>query len=75
MNKREYRLHVLIQSLYNDIQEIYSKNIKGNFVLYSVIFCPNTTEYGSKNPVFTVVLCTEINQLCSPLKNQPINQR
>ena len=27
MNKREYGLHVFIESLYNDIREGYSKNI------------------------------------------------
>ena len=45
MNKRE---HVFIESLYNDIQEIYSKNIRENYVLYSPVFCPNTGEYGVK---------------------------
>ena len=74
MNKKECRLHVFTESLYNDIQESYLKNIKGNFVLYSLIFCPNTGEYRSKNPVFMVVLCKETNQLCSPLKiSQSIN--
>ena len=50
MNKREYGLHVFIESLYNDIRESYSKNIQENFVLYSPVFCPNTGEYGAKNP-------------------------
>ena len=47
MNKRE---HVFIESLYNDIQESYSKNIRENYVLYSPVFCPNTGEYGAKKP-------------------------
>ena len=45
MNKRE---HVFIESLYSDIQESYSKNIRENYVLYSPVFCPNTGEYGAK---------------------------
>ena len=45
MNKMEYGLHVFIESFYNDIRESYS-----NFVLYSPVFCPNTGEYGAKNP-------------------------
>ena len=48
MNEREYRLHVFIESLYNDILGSYSKNIQENFVLYSPLFCPNTGEYGAK---------------------------
>ena len=45
MNKRE---HLFIESLYNDIQESYSKNIRENYVLYSSVFCPNTGEYRAK---------------------------
>ena len=48
MNKREYGLHVFIESLYNDMRETYSKNMQVNFVLYSPVFCPNTGEYGAK---------------------------
>ena len=48
VNKREYELHVFIESLHNDIRENYSKNIHKNFVLYSTVFCPNTGEYGAK---------------------------
>ena len=58
LNKREYGLHVFIESLYNDIRENYLENIHKNFVLYSTVFCPNTGEYGAKKPVFTVVLCS-----------------
>ena len=47
MNKRKYELHVFIGSLYNEIQESHSKNILGNVVLYSTMFCPNM---GKKNP-------------------------
>ena len=48
VNKREYGLHVFMESLHNDIQESYSKNIQKNFVLYSTVFCPNTEEYVAK---------------------------
>ena len=48
-------------SLYSDIRESYSKNIQGNIVLYSTVFCPNTGEYGAKKPVFMVVLCSVLN--------------
>ena len=48
MNKREYRLHVFIEYLYNNILGSDSKNIQENFVLYSPLFCPNTGEYGAK---------------------------
>ena len=48
MNKREYGLHVFIESLYNDIRESYWKNIKENCVPYLTVFCPNTGEYGPK---------------------------
>ena len=59
LNKREYGLHVFIESLYNDIRENYLENIQNNFVLYSNVFCPNTGEYGAKKKtVFTVVLCS-----------------
>ena len=58
MNKREYGLHVFMESLYNDIRESYLKNIKGNCVPYLNVFCPNTGEYGPKKPVFAVVLCS-----------------
>ena len=44
MNKREYGLHVFIESLYSDIGENYSKDKQGKFVLYSPVFCPNTVE-------------------------------
>ena len=57
VNKREYGLHVFIESLYNDIRESYSRNIQEIFVLYSTVSCPNTGEYGANKPVFTVVLC------------------
>ena len=46
MNKREYGLYVFIEPLYNDVGEIYLKNIQENFVLYSPLFCLNTEEYG-----------------------------
>ena len=50
------------------------KKYKGKFCSVFTHILPSTREYGSKNPVFTVVLCTETNQLCSPLKiSQPIN--
>ena len=42
--------NVFIESLYNDIQEIYFKNIQENYVLYSPIFCHNTGEYNVKKP-------------------------
>ena len=48
INKMEYRLHVFIESLCNNIQESYPKNIKENFVLHSPIFIWNTGEYGEK---------------------------
>ena len=50
VNKREYGLHVFIESLYNDIRESYSKSIQENFVFYSTVFCPNTQEYVAKTP-------------------------
>ena len=50
MNKREYGLHVFIESLYNDIREGYSKNIQENFVSYSTVFSPDTGEYWAKQP-------------------------
>ena len=55
MNKREYLLHVFIESLYNDIREIYSKNIQENLENhpYSVRKRKYTVQ---KNPVFMVVL-------------------
>ena len=56
MDKRVYGLHVIIESLYNDIRERCSKNIEQNFVMYSPVFCPNTGEYGAKKTLFTVVL-------------------
>ena len=59
MNKREYGLHVFIESIYSDIQESYSKNILGNFAQYSPIFHPNTEVYRAKKPVFTVALSSE----------------
>ena len=49
LDKREYGLHVFIESLYYDIRESYLKNKQENFVLYSPVFCPNTGEYGAKN--------------------------
>ena len=55
---REYGLHLFIESLCDDIRECYSKNIQKKFVLYSSVFCPNTREYGEKNPIFMVVLCS-----------------
>ena len=39
VNKTEYRVHVFIESLYNDTLESYSKNMQENFVLYSSVFC------------------------------------
>ena len=59
----EYRLHVFIESLCNNIQESYPKNIKENFVLHSPIFIWNTGEYGGKKKkknVFTEVLCSDL---------------
>ena len=59
----EYRLHVFIESLRNNIRESYPKNIKENFVLHSPIFIWNTGEYGEKKKkknVFTEVLCTDL---------------
>ena len=50
MNKREYGLDIFLESLYNDIQESCSKNIKENLVLYLTVFCPNTEECGPKRP-------------------------
>ena len=49
-NKREYGLHVFTESLYNDIRESYSKNIRGKYVLYSPVFCPNIGKYVAKKP-------------------------
>ena len=42
-----YGLH---ESLYSNKRESYLKKLKENFVLYSTVFCPNTREYGEKNP-------------------------
>ena len=53
VNKTEYRVHVFIESLYNDTLESYSKNMQEDFVLYSSVFCKK-----KKNPIFTVVLCS-----------------
>ena len=50
VNKREYGLHVFIESLYNNTRENYSTNIKKNFVLHSTAYFPNMGEYGAKNP-------------------------
>ena len=44
LNKREYRSHVFIELLYNEIRESYSKNIQENVVTYSTVFSPNTGE-------------------------------
>ena len=57
-NKRKYRLHEFMESLYNDIRESYSKNMREKYVLCSPVFCPNTGEYGAKNSVFMVLLCS-----------------
>ena len=35
INKREYGLHVFMESLCDDIRESYSKNTQERFVLYS----------------------------------------
>ena len=78
VNKREYELHVFIESLDNDIPENYSKNIQENFALYSTVFCPKTWEYGAKKTsVITVVLCSDnqcllsvTNELNSNLNNE-----
>ena len=59
----EYRLHVFIESLRNNIRESYPKNIKENFVLHSPIFIWNTGEYVEKKKkknVFTEVLCSDL---------------
>ena len=56
MNKREYGLHVFIESLYNDIQESYLKNIHEILfciLLYFVQILENTVQ---KKPVLTVAL-------------------
>ena len=58
ISKREYRLHLFIESLYNDTRESYLKNIQENFALHSPVYCPNTAEYGVKKTVFAVVLCS-----------------
>ena len=50
MNKREYGLHVFVESLCNDIRDSYLKNIQENFVVYSPVLCPNRVEYSAKNP-------------------------
>ena len=48
MNKREYGLHVFIESLCKDLRKRYSKNNQDDFVLYLTVFCPNMGEYGAK---------------------------
>ena len=60
MNKREYGLHIFIESFYSDVQQSYSKNIQEHFVQYSAVFCPNAGKCGAKNPYsrwFYVVNC------------------
>ena len=58
MNQKKHRLNVFLESLYNDKKESHSKNIHGNFVLYSPAFFANTGEYGAENPLFIVNLCS-----------------
>ena len=67
VNKREYGLHVFIESLYIDIRESYSKNIQENVVLCTTVSCPNTGEYSANKPVLLVVLCSVNQKSYKPL--------
>ena len=51
MNKVKYWLYVFIESLFSDIQEIYSRNMWGNYVLYSLVFYLYTRENGANSQI------------------------
>ena len=58
VNKRKYRLHVFMESLYNEYGKLFKKYIEKFCSAFSRIW----TEYGAKKPVFTVVLCSVMEQ-------------
>ena len=51
MNKMKHRLDTFIESLFSDTQESYSRNMWGNYVLYSLVFYLYTGENGANSQI------------------------
>ena len=62
MNKREYRLYVFIESLYNDMRKVMQKIYRKTLFCvhpYSVRIRENMVQKKKKKIVLTVVLCSD----------------